>query len=581
MKPRQLAGPDSGRRANALLLVVILVGVSMIMVASIFSSSATNSRLNQRNSDYYLGVAAAEAATEKVLAQITSDFRNFGDGYIEQNLHNYAAMVPSPSESAAWADFDFMNQSQQVGQIEVDYQHLSGFNLISGQYGPLRAFTDQVRILANARSKKSLDGVVGSVYQDIQLTRIPIFQYAIFYNIALEFTPLPPMNVYGPVHCNTNIYLNPAGSLTFANDITSSGTIVMGPNPTSPLGALGGAVTFQGAHDSGVSTLNLPIGTNNSPAAVVQVLDIPPALEDPQSTMGQQRYYNKADLIIIASNNVVNAVSGLWNNFTTLLSTNEVSSFISTNASFYNQREGKTIRPIQIDIGKLVQWNATNTSIRPNLATRDVRVIYIADERTLGATNETGVRLVNGTTLPPQGLTVATPCPLYILGNYNVPASALGTTNTTGTLPASVAADAITVLSTAWSDANGAKSLSLRIGASTTVNAAFLTGIVATTTSSDSGGVENFPRFLEDWTSATLTYNGSMVAMFYSRIATGLWKGIGSTYNIYNPPNRNWGLDQNFQYSDKLPPATPALTILVRSDWRSPAAFTTNVMAGF
>ncbi|MGH7970795.1 MAG: hypothetical protein ACREIC_18905, partial [Limisphaerales bacterium] len=101
------------------------------------------------------------------------------------------------------------------------------------------------------------------------------------------------------------------------------------------------------------------------------------------------------------------------------------------------------------------------------------------------------------------------------------------------------------------------------------------------TGTSDSGGVENFPRFLEDWTGDTLTYNGSMVAMFYSRVATGLWMGIGSTYDIYNPPNRNWGLDQNFQYSNKLPPATPALEILVRSNWRTPAAFTTNVMAGF
>ena len=39
------------------------------------------------------------------------------------------------------------------------------------------------------------------------------------------------------------------------------------------------------------------------------------------------------------------------------------------------------------------------------------------------STYESGVRLVNGTNLPPQGLTVATPSPVYILGDYNVPAS--------------------------------------------------------------------------------------------------------------------------------------------------------------
>src|SRR5213075_1505083 len=106
------------------------------------------------------------------------------------------------------------------------------------------------------------------------------------------------------------------------------------------------------------------------------------------------------------------------------------------------------------------------------------------------------------------------------------PASARGTTNTSGTMPASVCADAVTVLSTGWVDTNAALSstvLSSRIAANTTVNAAILTGIVPTTSASDSGGVENFPRFLEDWTSKTLTYNGSMICMFYSQYATGLW----------------------------------------------------------
>ena len=144
-----------------------------------------------------------------------------------------------------------------------------------------------------------------------------------------------------------------------------------------------------------------------------------------------------------------------------------------------------------------------------------------------------------------------------------------------------MAADAVTVLSTSWLDSNSSKSLSSRAAGATTVNAAFLTGLVTTTMTSDSGGVENFPRFLEDWTGINFTYNGSMVCMFSSRVATGLWLGIGSTYDIYNPPNRNWAWDQNFSYSDKLPPATPALELLVRSNWRTPAAFTTNVMAGF
>lgn len=569
------------RRAHVLLTVVVLLGISAVTVTGIYTYSRTNERLSQRNNDYQLAICAAEAATEKVLAQMTTDFRAYGDGYLQEHLGNYRTMTPSPSESGQWTNFDFEDLSGQDGRVEVQYASLNGFSVVGGQYGPLRGFSDRVRILANARPTFSLDGVVGSVYQDINLTRLPVFQYAIFYNVLLEFTPQPPMVVTGPVHCNTNIYMNPQGSLTFMNDVTASGTIYQTANPISPMPLLGGTVTYNGAHDSGVSCLSLPIGTNNSPAAVQQVLMLPPPLEDPQSSIGQQRYYNKADLVIIVSNNTIVAESGLPTGFLYSVPTNELSGFVSTNASFYSKREAKTIQAIQIDVGQLVQWNATNSSIRPHLAQQDVQTIYITDQRTLPSGSESGVRLINGSVLPPRGLTVATSSPLYIQGNYNAPASALGTTNTTGTLPASIAADAITVLSTAWSDSNSSKSLSSRIAADTTVNAAFLAGIVASTAASDSGGVENFPRFLEDWTGHTFTYNGSMICMYYSAIATGLWKGIGSTYDIYNPPNRNWAWDQNFQYRDKLPPGTPCLTILVRSNWRSPSAFTTNSLAGF
>jgi len=562
-------------------MVLIMVSISLLTVAAVYSYSSNSEILDQRNNDYSVAVSAAEAATEKVLAQVSSDFRNYGDAYVAAHANTYSHLVPLTSEAGTWANFDFMNLAGNVGSTEIQYVPLSGFPPVNGQYGPLRGFTDQVRILSNVRAHNNLSGVVGSVYQDINLTRIPIFQYAIFYNVTLEFTPLPPMTVFGPVHCNTNIYLNPAGSLTFVNDVTSSGTIYQGINPISPMPALGGTVVFDGAHDSGVSTLSLPIGTNNTPAAVQQVLQIPPALEDPTSGLGQQRYYNKADLIILVSNTNIVAESGLSTLFARQVPTNELSTFFSTNYSFYNKREGKTVDALQIDVGGLARWNATNRSVSPFLPMLNVQTVYVADQRTFGATYEPGIRLVNGTNLPSLGLTVATPDPLYIQGNYNVPPSALGTTNTTGTAPASIASDAITILSTNWSDAKSSLSLSSRIAGNTTVNAAFLTGIVASTLASDSGGVENFPRFLEDWTSATSTYNGSIVCLFYSSIATGLWKGIGSTYDIYNPPVRNWGLDQNFQYKDKLPPATPSLAILVRQDWHIPAAFSTNIVTCF
>jgi hypothetical protein len=151
----------------------------------------------------------------------------------------------------------------------------------------------------------------------------------------------------------------------------------------------------------------------------------------------------------------------------------------------------------------------------------------------------------------------------------------LGTTNTSATAPAAIVADAITILSANWVDyTNGTSgtraSLANRVAANTTVNAAFIAGIVQTTsTLGYSGGVENFPRFLEEWTNLTLTYNGSMVVMFESKYAIAKWDTI-NTY--YNPPVRMWGFDTNFRDPLRLPPGTPTAYSLVRGSWTLTAA---------
>jgi hypothetical protein len=283
--------------------------------------------------------------------------------------------------------------------------------------------------------------------------------------------------------------------------------------------------------------------------------------------MGKQRYYNKADLILTINDAGISATSGRFNNFATTIPSAQVSYLASASSNFYDTREGKTVRPLDLDVGRLRTWSATNTVLRSVLG-RDVRTVYVVDNRTtVNSSSSMGaVRVRNGATLPAQGLTVVTEKPMYVQGHYNAPnTSHRGTTNTTATLPASLVADAITVLSANWSDANSTASLSTRAASSTTVNAAFLAGIVETKTYNNySGGVENFPRFLEEWGSSRIfTYNGSMVVMFPSRFATGRW-GMS---NVYAPPARNWAFDLNFMDATKLPPGTPEVRTLIRGQW--------------
>jgi hypothetical protein len=161
--------------------------------------------------------------------------------------------------------------------------------------------------------------------------------------------------------------------------------------------------------------------------------------------------------------------------------------------------------------------------------------------------------------LPSGGLTLASLNPVYIQGDYNVGQ----TSDYSDRVPSAVFGDAVTILSNSWNDSNSASSLSSRQASNTTVNTAIVAGFLPSGWVNEygaqygySGGLNNFPRFLETWSGDTFTYNGSMIELFTSKIATGEW----DTGSIYSPPNRNWNFDS--QFIDNPPPGSlDAVTI--------------------
>jgi hypothetical protein len=546
------------------MLVLIFLGIGLLMLANALTWTSTTASLTQRNNQYYNAAAAAEAATEKVLSQMSRDFQGQGQSLVDVNVPNYQAAVPTIAESGIWSNYQFTDAQGHAGYNFVNKTADWAYTPLQSQYSGLYGLAATYRVISNARAAAApYASITAGIKQELQIASIPVFQFAIFYSMDMEISPGANMNVTGRVHSNANLYSQPNGvTLDFLSHVTAVQQIVSGKKPGDPVGRSPGTVVFSAAHDAGVCSLTLPIGTNNSPAAVHAVIEVPPIGEDPNSAIGKQRYYNKADLIILVSNNVVVVTSGSADNFNTAIPWLQASNFVNTNVTFFNKRENRTVQTTQIDVGKLAQWSATNSVLLPTLG-RDVWSIFVADQRTQTGSTEAGVRLVNGQTLPSLGLTVATPDPLYVDGNYNAPAGYLGTTNTSTTRPASFVADAITVLSTSWSDANSTQSISSRTAGNTTVNAAFIAGIVPTGGGYYSGGVENFPRFLENWGGKTLTYNGSMVVMFNSQIATAPWGGS----DVYSPPNRNWAFDLNFLDASKLPPGTPSVRAIIRANW--------------
>jgi len=70
------------------------------------------------------------------------------------------------------------------------------------------------------------------------------------------------------------------------------------------------------------------------------------------------------------------------------------------------------------------------------------------------------------------------------------------------------------------------------------------------------GGMHNFLRYLEDrgFNGATVNYSGSLISMYYSQYATGVFKCCNA---VYAPPQRNYFFDTQFLDPNNLPPGTP------------------------
>jgi len=411
----------------------------------------------------------------------------------------------------------------------------------------------------------------------MQLAYVPLFQFGIFYALDLEMVPSKTWRVTGRVHSNGDVYCDPRSvTMTFLNHVSAAGSIQLRRHPLDPVTHPGGTVVFSGERLGGVRTLNLPIGTNNSPTALHAIIEVPPGSESPTSLLGQQRFYNQADLIILVKNTGGTATSGAYNSFSVSIPWSTISNsegtksttFVFPNVAFFDKREGTMIKATQIDVGAL----RANHTYYSTLVGRQIRMLYVADLST-NLVDQTAVRLVNGQTLPAPGLTVATPHALYVKGHYNAPSSALGTTNTTQTVPAALVGDAMTFLSTTWNDNNSASDLSGRRASSTTFNAAVLTGIVPSDGNYSSGGSLNAIRLLENWSSRTLTYNGSLVVLFTCQTATSPW---GATSEVYIEPNRRFNLDLNFLNPAKLPAGTPEVRTGFRVIWSILAPNTTS-----
>ncbi len=249
---------------------------------------------------------------------------------------------------------------------------------------------------------------------------------------------------------------------------------------------------------------------------------------------------------------------------------------------FYDQREKKWMLLLNLNVADLVRWNSLvgGPLFNPSdTGHGGIAIFATVDGPDSGGINNYGVRIFGSRNLPipggigvaadPTGLTLVSDQPLYVLGDYN---RGLVASGDAPRQPASLVGDTINVLSNRYWDANcsglqcrdGQSPASLnspvRDAVETRINAALLGGTDVTSVGNFNGGLQNFPRFHEDWSGVQLVMRGSFVSIDTPRHAQGAWCGTGSVCNIYNPPTRSWTFEDAFLTAVNLPPLSPRLT---------------------
>lgn len=416
---------------------------------------------------------------------------------------------------------------------------------------------------------------------------VPMFQFAAFYDKDLEIAPGAEMSLSGPIHTNGDLYLNADGSnnLNIYGQITSAGDIYRGKKrddacsgyvniiaPVSLKSMLSGCSkrtkvtnfsTWKGMVESNVEKLTVP-----SP----EILNPTPS----------SNYFSLADLRLQLQLNTANESIGVVvlnsngsENSTETASLNTCSGNIdgqavgSTN-TFYNNREKKYIRMLEIDLRSLLNclYSSKWLGGASRILSDDSEGGLVFNFSLQGpdadkSSNGYGVRILNASSLASsesgapaiKGLTIVTNQAIYLQGNYN----------SVNKKPAAIMADSFNILSNAWSDSK--KSWSQRIASSTTIYTAVLSGTDSTggiegtlgQGGTYNGGLENYPRLHEQWTNQTLTYKGSFVSLNTPKHVTGSWI-YGNPQ--YSAPIRTWDYDTDFNNGDNLPPMSPRFVYL-------------------
>jgi hypothetical protein len=556
--------------ATLLMLVLLgaLVGVATAAAAVYTRTSGVDVRATR--------VAyAAEGAGDQVMSQLDAAM---SDGVI----------TPGDITSIATPVISGFTFNQTTNIVGAPTNRI----ITRGAFAGLYALEQPMRVRVDATDANNNRA---AVELGVSVQAVPIFQFGVFYDRDLEINNGPPMTFIGWVHSNRNLYLSSANA-NYMNQLTAADSVFWSrkdvatrltgvniANNASTLVPLDfdsrshpGAtfvarsnLRFNGklmSRVGGVRPLKLPLPASMNPRELIL-----PAAGTDTPDIAAVRMANKADLRVIVDLGTVGTSPCTTATFIrapgrTPLGASCSAVFQFVPNAFLDGREQLSPDVLELDMAAL------RTFVNANPADRQVSIIYVEFQGRNTANllrDYPALRIRNGHTLPdasvpgePGGMTIVTNAHMYVRGNYN----------SINWKPAALISDVATFISESWPN-TAAPNRAVTSGP-VSVFAALLAGNSETPcdvrvcggTPPYGGGLENFPRFIENWTGVAFNYTGSLVSLFPSGQSGRPWNN-GSTY--YTPPIRNWSFDTRFRNPMLLPPGTPRLGSVLQISYRN------------
>lgn len=229
MKPRRRRFRAS--KGFALLTVIMFLAIMAMLTASMLKYSGSERRLNERNRLLLRARNMAENVAIYASEQLTTKLYRLRSTAQMAFMTGTNAIYLPPDEvltTAYSSPSDVEVRAGLTESTELGYVDPTKAENANDPNIGLSVSKSKVPIIAKATMHHPVLGsVTAYAEQDLQIAMIPLFQFAVFYNMDMEFGPGPTMVISGPVHTNGNliarIQTGMTNTLQFKERVTAVG----------------------------------------------------------------------------------------------------------------------------------------------------------------------------------------------------------------------------------------------------------------------------------------------------------------------------------------------------------------------